>query len=274
MTHRRFVRHAPLELVVVHPGGLPAACWSRLAAQLPTGTPVTVLELEGITAYWEAGRDPEGGAAGVEALAERLRRELEDAPRMADGRVLLGWGFGGVVAQALAGCLAEPPEHVVVLDAIAPGAAREPAETELLRWFAMYLGARRGRRLVVDAARLKGGLDDALEYLLAVATQAGALREDTAPAALRRLYDAYARAVRRDHRLTAAYRPGAGAALTLVRAAAGLLPESRSLGWERIAPVEVLLSAGDHYTMLTDGASLAHLAALLRRWFAPVYAAA
>src|SRR5205085_3665318 len=89
---------------------------------------------------------------------------------------------------------------------------------------------------------------------------------ETALAGLRRLYVAYARARRRDRELAAAHvapdRP-----LTLVRAAR---EPAGALGWDGHPGLELLASAGDHYSMLTEPCAVAHLAALLRRWLAPV----
>src|ERR1700712_1379007 len=105
------------ELCVIHPGALSAACWARLASHLPSGTPVKVLELETINRFWA-----DDATLTVEALADRLRGRLgaSRAPR-----VLVGWGVGGVVADALA----LGARRVVVLDGAAPGAP-EPAEAE------------------------------------------------------------------------------------------------------------------------------------------------
>jgi thioesterase domain-containing protein len=245
------------ELCVIHPGALSAACWARVASLLPAGTPVRVLELETTTSrYWAA--DP---TLTVEELADRLRPWLA-VPRE---RVLVGWGVGGLVADALA----TPARRVVVLDGLAPGAlVSEPGEAELLRSFAMYAGARRGRTLHVDPARLGAGLEPALAHVLEAASAAGALRSDTTPATVRRCFEGHAARVRRDHRLTAGCVPS-GLPVTVVKAAASLAPDSPALGWDRFAPVERLASGGDHYSMLTDPASAAHLALLLRRWLMP-----
>ena len=133
------------ELCVIHPGALSASCWARLASHLPAGTPVKVLELETINRFWAS--DP---SLTIEALAERLRGRLgaSRAPR-----VLVGWGVGGAVADALAA----PARRVVVLDAPAPGALNaEPTEAQRLRSFAMYVGARKGRTVVAGAADARG----------------------------------------------------------------------------------------------------------------------
>ena len=121
----------PPEVCVIHPGALSASSWARLASHLPAGTPVKVLELETISGFWAADTE-----LTVAELADRLRPRLA-IPRE---RVLVGWGVGGAVADALAA----PSRRVVVLDGLAPGATQAPREAELLRLFAMYAGARRG----------------------------------------------------------------------------------------------------------------------------------
>jgi thioesterase domain-containing protein len=179
-----------------------------------------------------------------------------------------------VVAEALAARMPQRPRRVVVLDSLAPGAREhEPGEADLLRSFAMYAGARRGRALAVDPARLRGGLEPALEHVLAAAASVGALRGDTTLATVRRCYEDHARRIRRDHRLTARHTP-AGLPLTVVKAGGSLAPESRALGWECFGPVELLAGGGDHYSMLTEPAAATQLALLLQRWLAPTYAAA
>ncbi len=248
------------ELCIVHSGPLPPSVWHRLRAYVP----LRVIDLETITPYWEAGRSGEPGGLTMEALVRRVRAELP-----ADGpRVLLGWDFGGLVAHALAG----PEDHVVALDTPAPAAAPDELTDEaLLLGFAAYLGVRRGRALTVAPAP---PVDGALAALAGDA--------DTALGSLRRLYVAYARGRRRDRALAAGHtapdRP-----LTLVRAARGLggaptrIPTPLALGalgWEDHPGLELLVSAGHHYSMLTEPAAVAHLAALLRRWLAPVPIAA
>jgi len=184
------------ELCVIHPGALSASCWARLASHLPAGTPVKVLELETINRFWAS--DP---SLTIDALAERLRGRLgaSRAPR-----VLVGWGVGGAVADALAA----PARRVVVLDAPAPGALNaEPTEAQRLRSFAMYLGARKGRSVVPGQLTL--------EAVLEAAVAAGALRPETPLAAVERCFAEHSARVLRDHRLTAGYAPS-GAPLTVV----------------------------------------------------------
>jgi thioesterase domain-containing protein len=253
------------ELYVIHAGGLSASCWSRLATHLPPGTPIRIQELETVNAYWAD--DPK---LTIDAIADRFNAALRpDRPRL-----FVGWGVGGVVAEALAARAQQRLRRVVVLDSLAPGVrGAEPTEAELLRSFAMYTGARRGRQFSIDPAHFTDGLDNALESILDAAFAAGALRGDTPPATFRRCYDDHVRRVLRDHRLTSRHIP-AGLPLTVVKAAGSLAPESRALGWNRYGPTEVLASAGDHYSMLTDPTSATHLALLLQRWLAPAYATA
>ena len=78
----------------------------------------------------------------VDGLADRLRLTLDPRPT----RVLVGWGVGGVVAESLAARLTRPPRHTILLDSVAPGVAPRPTDADLLRSYAMLVGARRGRR--------------------------------------------------------------------------------------------------------------------------------
>jgi thioesterase domain-containing protein len=231
------------ELCIVHSGPLPPSVWGRLRAHLP----LRVVDLETITPYWEAGRSGEPGELTVDALVRRVRAEL---PAVGP-RVLLGWGFGGLLAHALAG----PGDQVVALDTTAPAAEPDELPDEaLLPGFSAYLSVRRGRAPhpapapPVDAA------------LAALAGDAAGL------AGLRRLYVAYARGRRRDRALAAAH-VAPDHPLTVVRAARG---PAGALGWDGHPGLELLASAGDHYTMLTEPTAVAHLAALLRRWLMPL----
>jgi hypothetical protein len=158
--------------------------------------------------------------------------------------VLVGWGVGGVVADALA----LGARRVVVLDGAAPGAP-EPDEAQRLRSFAMYLGARKGR--ACDAGPLE-------QLAGTTGTPLGAVE---------RAFEEHSTRVLRDHRLTEGYTPSGGP-LTVVKAARSILPDSAALGWDRFGPVERLGSGGDHYSMLTDNSAAAHLAILLQRWLA------
>jgi pimeloyl-ACP methyl ester carboxylesterase len=238
-------------------------CWKRMARHLPAGTPLRVLELEAITAYWE--QDPK---LTVGTVADRLRLTLDPHAE----RVLVGWGVGGVIAAALAERLPNPPRHVVVLDGLAPGAER-PDRSELLRMFAMFLGARRGRALNLDPAKLEASKGEALEHLRESASRVGALGEATTTESLRRSFNGHARGQLRDYRLTRTYE-ATGIPVTVVKAARSIAPDSEALEWDQCGPVELLASGGDHYTMLTDPAPSVHLALLLQRWLGPMRVAA
>lgn len=225
---------------------LSASSSARLVSHLPAGTPVRLFELEDFLA----------AGLGADAIADRLRHRLA-VPRE---RVLVGWGVGGVVADALAA----PARRVVVLDGPAPGGLpAEPGEAALLRSFAMYLGARRGIRLAPAPT---------LERLRAAAIAAGAVRPDTTASAFRRCFAEHAEHRRRDHRVIADALPS-GRPVTVVKAADSIAPDSPALGWERFAPVELLAGGGDHYSMLTQPAAATALALLLRRWLTPALAA-
>jgi len=247
------------ELCVIHPGALSPLCWPRLVRHLPAGTRLRVLELEAINCYWEQ----DFAATTVDGLADRLRLTLD--PRQ--DRILVGWGFGGVVAESLAARLACPPRSVVLLDSIAPGADR-PTEADLLRSYAMLVGARRGRPLVIEPERLEDGFEDALEHVREAASRSGVLRDGTTVDALRKGYHQHSRARLFDYRVTAPHTP-AGVPLTVVKAARSILPESPMLGWDKTNDVELLASGGDHYTMLTAPDHTVQLPLLLSRWLTP-----
>ncbi|PYC77996.1 thioesterase [Streptomyces tateyamensis] len=256
---------------LVHPGALAAEVHRNLADALPDGDGLTVLDLSGLPAYFEAALTGGRADTTVQALAERLVAELELAP----GDTLVGWSFGGVVAQAMVELLPADrrPRELVLLDSIAPTEGyQQPDEALdaplLLGWFGMYLGAKRGRPVPLDPARLAGcGTEDGLLLVLDAAVAAGALLPDTSLPGLRKLYETYVDGLLRNNRLTAPYRPvPASVPLVLVTAERSLLPGDRTLGWQPLARhgLTVHSCPGDHYTMLTRPDAAALIAELVR----------
>ncbi|WP_431679137.1 thioesterase domain-containing protein [Kitasatospora sp. KL5] len=259
---------------LVHPGALAATVHRTLAAALPPGTGLTVLDLSALPAYWEAALTGGRADTSIEELADRIGEELA---ALHDGGpyALAGWSFGGVVAQALVGRMPAGlrPERLVLLDSIAPTPEYQQPDDALeppllLGWFAMYLGAKRGRPVTVDEGRLAGcSTEDGLRLVLAAAAGSGALPADTPPAGLRKLYDTYVDGLLRNNRLTVPYTARAcGVPLVLVTAERSLLPGDRTLGWEALAPhgLDVHHCPGDHYTMLDRPDAAAVIARLLR----------
>ena len=110
------------ELCVIHPGELSPLSWPRIVRHLPEGTRLRVLELEALNGYWE--HDP---AATVTGLADRLRVTLD--PRI--DRLLVGWGVGGVIAEALAARMAVRPRRTILLDSVAPYVSHKPSDADL-----------------------------------------------------------------------------------------------------------------------------------------------
>ena len=113
------------ELCVIHPGALSAACWARLASHLPAGHAGEGARARDDQPLLGARPGPDG---------RRARRPAARAARPARApRVLVGWGVGGVVADALArACRAA--RRVVVLDgARSRRAPASPTRRELLR---------------------------------------------------------------------------------------------------------------------------------------------
>ncbi|MEU1185235.1 thioesterase domain-containing protein [Streptomyces sp. NPDC005820] len=258
---------------VVHPGALAPQVYEGLAKALPEGDGLTVLDLGAVPEYAEAALTGGRAATTVEALAERLLAALGPVPE--GPYTLAGWSFGGTLALAMTHALPagrRRPERLVLLDSIAateayqqPDDALEPAL--LLDWFAMYLGAKRGRLIPLAPGALDGrGVDDGLPVVLDAAVAAGALLPDTPLPGLRKLYDTYVDGLLRNNRLTAPHRPApAPLPLVLVKAERSLIPGDETLGWLPLAPhgLTVHPCPGDHYTMLGRPDALGVIAQLL-----------
>ncbi|MGW0120206.1 thioesterase domain-containing protein [Streptomyces sp. NPDC003327] len=265
----------------VHPGALPVVAWANLAGALPQDTGFVVLDLGAVPAYLEAALNP--GASGltvdrlIDILVDAYRAEVRDAGR--PGPVtFVGWSFGGVVAQGMTERLEpeERPDGVVLLDSIAPTPSYTYAEDDgidpglVLRWFAMFLGAKRGTAVPfrtpgtgTGPAAAEGAVTTAalgadhvlvgLEQLLGDAVACGALPEGTPLQSIRKLFDAYTAGLLRNNRLTASYRPvPATVPLTQIKAHHSLIPTDPTLGWDELADRTVAAHTvpGDHYTML------------------------
>jgi thioesterase domain-containing protein len=260
---------------LVHPGALDASVHRGLAEELPADMGFTVLDLGGVPEYWQAALNGGRAATTLDDLATRLLTALQIA-HVGGSYILAGWSFGGVVAHAMAG-LPSPlrrPESLVLLDSIAPVDAYKQddealAPALLLRWFTMYLGAKRGHTVPLDVKRLAGcSVDDGLELVLEAAVAGGALLPSTPLPGLRKLYETYVDGLLRNNRLTNSYRPvPVTLPVRLVKAEDSLLPEDPTLGWESLAPYgfEVNICPGDHYTMLTRADAAAALASLLEQ---------
>ncbi len=256
---------------VVHPGALTAQVYQGLADALPEGDGLTVLDLGAVPEYAQAALTGGRAATTVEALADRLLTALGPAP---GPYTLVGWSFGGVLALAMTRTTpaARRPERLVLLDSIAPTEEYQQPDDALepdllLSWFAMYLGAKRGRPIDLAPGRLAGrDVDDGLTVVLDAAVAAGALLPDTPLPGLRKLYETYVDGLLRNNRLTAPHRPGpAPLPVVLVKAARSLIPDDPTLGWRPLAPhgLTVHTCPGDHYTMLSRPDSLGVIAPLL-----------
>ncbi|MFE5616448.1 thioesterase domain-containing protein [Streptomyces sp. NPDC056524] len=274
----------------VHPGALPVVTWANLAGALPQDTGFVVLDVGAVPAYLQAAMDP--GASDLTAdrlidiLIDAYRADLADAGSGGAGGeagagpagpvTFVGWSFGGVLAHGMTERLKteERPDGIVLLDSIAPTETYTYAEDDyvdpviVLRWFAMFLGAKRGTEVPFQAPPVSPdsasaavptsavGADHVvagLERLLRSAVTCGALPEGTPVQSIRKLFDAYMAGLLRNNRLTSTYRPRpATVPLTQIKAQHSLIPSDPTLGWAELAErtVEAHSVPGDHYTML------------------------
>ncbi|MET9427796.1 MULTISPECIES: alpha/beta fold hydrolase [unclassified Streptomyces] len=278
------LRHRPpaaggRTVYAVHPGALPVGVWGNLAEALPRDTGLTILDLAGVPEYFEAAllgdHDDLSVASLVDRLANAYRDERASAP---DGPppVFAGWSFGGVIAHAMTEWLArdERPDRLILLDSIAPTYAYQHPEEALdapllLRWFAMYLGAKRDRTISLGPSGTDGrDTDTGLVRLLDAAVKSGALPSSTPLPGLRKLYSTYVDGLLRNNRLTAGHRPVPSTVhLVLVKAEGSLIEQDDTLGWTELAAdgLDLHTAPGDHYTMLTRPDAAAAIAELCSR---------
>ncbi|MEU9887709.1 beta-ketoacyl synthase N-terminal-like domain-containing protein, partial [Sphaerisporangium sp. NPDC051011] len=256
------VGSAPVDatpVILVHPGALPASVYADLASALAPGAALHVVNLEHVPGYFEAALRGDAPATSITALAEHAAGELRRQGLLAGPWCLAGWSFGGVVALELAGVLeeSERPAALLALDSIAPVPEYTRLDADLdddvvLRWFAMYLGARRGVEIPVGA--IPKDREQGLRAVLDSALESGALRPDTTLPGLRKVLDTYLQGLVRNNRLAQAYEPRrVPVPVVLVRPERGLLDVPDPLGWGGLAEdLTVLGCPGDHYTMLQD----------------------
>jgi thioesterase domain-containing protein len=254
-----------LRVYAVHPGALPASVWEGLADTLPGDVGLHVINLDAIEEYALAAMSTRGSAAGdpsMEFLVDRVSAAV--TPPAGLPYALAGWSFGGVVAFALARTLARvggAPGRLVLLDSIAPvprfsaGAGDLVDDDTLIRWFGMYLCAKRAARLPTSLDLRAPGVPARLERLLAWCIATGVLRADIQPAGLEKLYRTFLGGLSRNSRIVDPYRPSpVDGPVALVKPAGSLLPGHGQLGWHELSTqgVELYPCAGDHYTMLGE----------------------
>jgi thioesterase domain-containing protein len=260
-------------LVLVHPGALTVAHYRALAEEVSATHRFRVVDLEQVAEYFEAALAGGRATISIEEIAERVTAVLREN-RLTEGQWLLaGWSFGGVVAHAVTSLLTESelPAGLVVLDSIAPVPAYTQDDENLdaamvLRWFAMYLAAKRGGPVSVSEADLVGhDIESGLSLILDAGLESGILLPGTALPGLRKVFRAYSDGLLRNNRLAMAHRPmWARVPVTLVRPERGLLATPDPLGWEELAAdLTTRDCPGDHYSMLTDPAAVVQIAQLL-----------
>jgi thioesterase domain-containing protein len=265
-----------LRVHAVHPGALAATGWQGLAAALPADVAVQVVSLDAIEPYVTA--------------ADPVRRDRADDPDMRDlaahvvsalpepdgvPYVLVGWSFGGVVAAAAAHAAPRRPHLLVLLDSIAPVSHFTVNDDTLvdgdmlMRWFGMYLCAKRDTRLPPGTDL--GGADDdeRLRRLLSWCTANGVLSAGTPMSGFVKLFRSFLGGLSRNNRIVSGYRPAAiDVPTVLFKPVGSLLPEHGPLGWPELtrSGFSQLPCAGDHYTMLSEPSGWRLVADLIKQY--------
>lgn len=251
-------------VVVTHPGALDVETYEVLATELPDDVGVYVLAIDRVPEYQHAVLS--GGRLHV-SLADIASRFTTILAELVEGLpyVMIGWSFGGVVAYSVAESTSgvHSPEHLVLLDSIAPGAG-DPGRTlgaalpvrEALDWFALYLGAKRNCQLGFTPADFHDvTVEDGLGVIVERAVDRGGLFPDTSVAGLRKAYETYVAGVLRNKHLHDGYSPGRlRCPVSLVRPTRGLFEDVSRLGWRELVGEGLTIHecTGDHYSMLSD----------------------
>lgn len=262
-------------VVLVHPGALAPASYLELATALQPRADLFVVDLEQVPEYFQAALTGGHPTITIPQLASRVDDALWERGLLSPPWVLAGWSFGGVIGHALTAALTddELPEGLFVLDSIAPVPEYTKDDADLdpamvLRWFAMYLAAKRNAAVQVPAGALDGkDFDSGLAVVLDAAIRDGALRPDTSLPGLRKAFRAYMDGLLRNNRLARGHQPvPTRVPVALVRPEFGLLDEEDPLGWGSLAPrLTVEHCPGDHYSMLRHPVAVRQIADLAWR---------
>jgi hypothetical protein len=257
------------QVVLVHPGALPAKVYDTLVGELPQDCGVVVLDLLGVPEYAEADTS-DGTIKGLtlDWLATRLISELPALNPEGLPYVLVGWSFGGVITHHMtcSGGLPQAPEYMVLLDSISGDdrywvLVEELGEDVMVPWFEMLLDAKRPRPPLPGQTAAKT-LDEYLE----LGIRRGTLLPGTSIDGLRKVYAAYVDVIRRHTFMINPLTPGhSPVPTTVVRAEHSLLPEPGTLGYDYpMVPADsgFCTVPGNHYSMFTNREAMAAVASI------------
>jgi amino acid adenylation domain-containing protein len=233
-------------LFLIHPVGGEVLCYVDLARGLGRARPIFGLRALQSTTV-------EGPPARIEDMAESYLAEIRAVYPEGPYR-LAGWSMGGLVAFEMARQLVAAGatvDLVAVLDSFAPSQeAIDLTESGLISVFARDLWGISGRHLEVSEEEIAAFAGtDLLAELVRRAESAGVLPPEVKLAQARRSFDVFAANFRAAKSFAGGKYPGR---IMLVRSEASRAEQTEdpTLGWDRLAEVDLCFSPGDHFSMV------------------------
>jgi thioesterase domain-containing protein/acyl carrier protein len=257
---------ARLPFFCVHPGALDVECYSILAGYLGDQQPFYVLQPQELDNYhsFDGPAAPTASMAEIAARCIEAMRDIQpDSPYL-----LGGWSLGGVLAFEIARQLTAQGHSVSFLalfDSPTPGSRSNGQsrydDSDLIPVFARYLGARRGKELLIPNSNLSDlDLTQRFIWLLQQARTEGILPQGVNLESIKSLFQAYKAGLRKSTEQLRGFEPqmysgkiGYFRASSTPEEFKYIFPHDLS-DWRAFtaAPIEVIAIPGDHYTMLIE----------------------
>lgn len=253
-------------IVIIHPGALPTSSWTEFQSRWEGE--LMVIELENNREYLLEALGSDDKTLTVESLIADVERELRAQIDLTGRWILVGWSFGGVIANAVLPRLTneELPMGMCLLDSIAAspeyivdfGEARELSvkdRARALSWFCMYLSAKQGIDLdLSEMDFFSKELNDALSLVLERSRERSAPIGLASVDGLKKVFEVFVSGLRRNNRLAGdCSATSCPVGTILVRPDRSLLPNDPYMGWYEVSEdLDVVRVPGDHYSMISD----------------------